>query len=134
MYVPMPFPVCTTCGKHSIQGYHKGCGGKLEIDPVKNIVRCPKCNDLWDIWETTYFCQCGNKFTSHDIGVAVKEMLDMCLLAMNEIENIKKQKSSQKKMADTSIRNFLTSFFKKIGYTTGIAVGIIIEAVLKFFA
>ena len=78
MYIPMPFPKCKKCGKSSTQGYHRGCGGKLEFAPEKETIRCPKCAKQWNIWDTTYFCSCGNEFHSKEIEDSIVQLLYAC--------------------------------------------------------
>ena len=82
MYIPMPFPKCKKCGKSSTQGYHRGCGGKLEFAPEKETIRCPKCAKQWNIWDTTYFCSCGNEFHSKEIEDSIVQLLYACKICV----------------------------------------------------
>lgn len=131
MYVPMPFPKCFKCGNSGSQGYHRNCGGALEIDPLKEIVYCPKCSENWKIWDTTYYCTCGNEYTSNDIYDTTKELLAMCNFCLKEIEAQQKAKNLQKRLSKNSIRSFLVDIFERLGYLTGIAIGTIIDTVTK---
>ncbi len=131
MYVPMPFPRCSKCGRDGNQGYHRNCGGALEIDPLQEIVYCPKCRAHWEIWDTTYYCTCGNEYTSHDISDTTKELLVMCNLCMKEIEAQQKAKNLQKTLSKNSIRAFLIDIIERLGYIAGIAVGTVIDTVMK---
>lgn len=133
MYIPMPFPKCKYCGKTGSQGYHRNCGGKLEIDPNIEEVFCPKCGSKWDIWDTTYYCTCGSKFTSQDVYDAVKDLLLMCKMCVSEIENQQKARAKRIKLSKDSMKEFIMAIVEKIGYVAGVAVGTIVETVLRFF-
>lgn len=133
MYIPMPFPKCKKCGKSSTQGYHRGCGGKLEFDPEKENIRCPKCAKQWNIWDTTYFCSCGNEFHSKEIEDSIVQLLYACKICVQEIENQQKAQKQRIDLRESSLRSFLTSFFEKLGFYIGEATGTIIEAVIRFF-
>lgn len=127
----MPFPKCTKCGSDGRQGYHRHCGGELEIDPLTELVFCPKCQSTWKIWDTTYYCACGYKFTSNDVYETIKELIAMCYLCVKEIEEQQKAKNLQKTLSKNSIRAFLFDFFERLGYIAGIAIGTVIDTVIK---
>lgn len=132
MYVPLPFPKCPKCNKASKQGYHHNCGGNLEIDPQNSIVHCPLCNRSWNIWDSSYHCSCGNRFTSSDIVASVKEVLMLCDICMIEIQKKQQAEFRRKKLCKESIRTIINSALTKLGYVTGVAVESIIQTIIKW--
>lgn len=131
MYVSLPFPKCPQCNKASKQGYHHNCGGCLEIDPQSKKVYCPTCRESWDIWESSYYCSCGNQFTSEDISESVYEMLELCKICMIEIQKKQQAESRRKRLCEDSVRVFINSFFNKLGYAIGVAIESIIQTIVK---
>ena len=133
MYLPLPFPPCPRCKKESNQGYHRNCGGKLEVDPINEMVVCLKCNEHWNIWDSTYYCSCGHKFTAVSIASEVKTILLLCKVCMDEIERQQQAQKKLHKLSKASMRNFLCGFFESLGFVVGSVIGTAIETVTKLF-
>ena len=78
MNIPLPFPYCTHCKEQSAYSYHHrdDCNGLLEIDPDTETVVCSACGREWDIWESRYYCSCGNVFDAVDVKEAVDELTE----------------------------------------------------------
>ncbi|MBQ2633256.1 MAG: hypothetical protein IJF88_01585, partial [Oscillospiraceae bacterium] len=87
MYIPMPFPRCPQCGKIGSSGFHRYCGGELEIDPETEMVYCPKCGKKWALRDSRYYCSCGNVFEASEVVEAIEEMLIICRICMDNILN-----------------------------------------------
>lgn len=132
MYVSLPFPKCPKCNKASKQGYHHNCGGSLEIDPESKMVHCPECGRTWNIWESNYYCSCGNRFSSDDVAESVYEMLMLCKVCMIEIQKQQRAEESRKKLCENSIRSVINEIFNKIGYVVGVAVESVIQTIMKW--
>lgn len=105
----------------------------MSLTPEKETIRCPKCAKQWNIWDTTYFCSCGNEFHSKEIEDSIVQLLYACKICVQEIENQQKAKRQRVDLRESSLRSFLTSFFEKLGFYIGEATGTVIEAVIRFF-
>lgn len=133
MRIPLPFPKCSKCGKTAERSFHKDCGGQLHIETTSDEVYCLKCNDHWNIWKSNYYCSCGNKFAARDVQKALTEVLVFCRVCAEEIlaqQELKKQRITS---SQSSLRIFLSEFLNGLGYSLGVALGTIIEAVSKIF-
>lgn len=123
--------------KNAENRQHKGIigavGENLSLTPEKETIRCPKCAKQWNIWDTTYFCSCGNEFHSKEIEDSIVQLLYACKICVQEIENQQKAKRQRVDLRESSLRSFLTSFFEKLGFYIGEATGTVIEAVIRFF-
>ena len=133
MYFPLPFPKCKCCGKGSDQGYHEGCGGKLNIDPDSKTVLCSRCGHSWNIWETNFHCICGCSFTAYELSDTVEEFLRECRACALELQ---RQSNAQlKRITDTeeSWKKFVEGFMYKMGTYAGAAVGTVAKLLFTFF-
>lgn len=133
MRIPMPFPQCTECGEQSKQAIHRNCGGKLYIYPYSNIVQCSKCDHIWNIWDSTYYCSCGHVFQSKDIKQSLVNLLEACKQCANELEKQQRLHDYRMKISEASLKAFFVAILEKFGYQLGIATGVAIEFLIKLF-
>lgn len=133
MRIPLPFPKCKNCGKTYETCIHANCGGKLFIDVDTDEVYCNKDGEHWNIWESIYHCTCGATFRADEVSTALTEVLVFCKVCANEIEEQEKAKKIRSDITDASLKSFAISFFEKLGYSFGVAVGTLIETFVKFF-
>ena len=131
MFVPMPFPRCPQCGEMSSKGYHKDCGGVLEINPETERVFCPKCSHMWDLYDSEYYCSCGEVYEADEITEAISEMLMICKICMDEIAEQQKAINRREHLVESSIRGFVNGLFEKIGFAIGVAAETVIRAVIR---
>ncbi len=131
MRISLPFPKCPKCKTDSNNSFHKNCGGKLEIETATDNVYCTKCNDNWNIWRSVYNCSCGHEFSAHEIKKTLVEVLASCRICAEEIAARNAAQRKRITQSETSLRNFLSSFFEKLGYSFGITIGTLIETVVK---
>ncbi len=133
MKIPLPFPECKRCGNDSKQSFHKNCGGSLSIETTSDEVFCSKCGKHWNIWKSKYYCSCGNVYKAKDVRNTLTEVLVYCRICAEEIliqEEIRRQRINT---SEKSLREFLASFLEGLGYSLGVAIGTIIDAVSAFF-
>ncbi|MBQ9886651.1 MAG: hypothetical protein IJM37_07330 [Lachnospiraceae bacterium] len=133
MKIPLPFPKCKKCKKESPQAYHKDCGGVLLIETNNDYVSCKRCKESWDIWDSKYYCSCGNVFSAKSVKNTLIEVLAYCKVCAEELEAQRYAKETRKRIADDSLRGFLNAFLEKIGYGLGVAVETIINTVISYF-
>lgn len=132
MQILLPFPQCPSCKKKSNTSYHKECGGQLRIETKNDEVVCTKCNHHWNIWDSKYYCTCGHCFSSNEVKSTLIELLAACRVCANEIAAQNAAKQERLRISEISLRAFLSKFFEKLGYSFGLAIGTLIDAVVDY--
>ena len=132
MKIPLPFPKCKSCGQTAPQSYHRHCGGRLFVEVTNDTVYCEKCHKSWNAWSSTYYCTCGSSFKATEVRAALMEVLACCRVCAEEIAAREAAKKKREALSEASLRSFLDSFFERIGYSFGVAIGTIIEAVTTY--
>ena len=133
MRILLPFPRCQKCGEDSPESIHKCCGGALFIETTTDDVYCSKCCKHWNVWDSKYYCSCGNVFEAKEVQDTLTEVLVLCRVCAEEVLLQNKAKKERITSSEKSLRVFLGSFLERLGYSLGVAVGVIIEAVSSFF-
>lgn len=132
MFIPMPFPKCPKCAKLGENGYHRKCGGALEINPDTNTVKCPKCDKKWDVWDSKYYCSCGNEFTSSEVHGAVEDMLMICKICIDNIAEQQQSQARRNKLAEDSVRSFIMGIFEHLGETVAFSATSVFQIIKHF--
>ncbi len=132
MKILLPFPRCEKCYKFSKYSYHRGCGGVLEIETTSDEVYCRKCKKHWGIWDSNYYCSCGNCFEATEIRKSLTEVLVCCRICAEELAAQETAKRQRLESSQQSLRAFFSSFFEKLGYSFGVITGTIIEIVTRY--
>lgn len=133
MKIALPFPNCPKCNKNSNFSFHSTCNGRLRIDTSTNNVHCDSCSNSWNIWDSTYICNCGHTFSASEIKTTLSEVIAACLVAAEELHSLELSRQVRLKSSKSSMRTFFESFFSQLGYSFGISIGSLIEAVLSRF-
>lgn len=133
MRILLPFPQCPSCKKKSNTSYHKDCGGQLRIETTNDDVICTKCNHNWNIWDSKYYCTCGYCFSTDEVKSTLIELLAACRVCADEIAAQNVARQVRLTTSELSLRSFLCSFFEKLGYSFGIAIGTLINGVVDYF-
>ena len=133
MYIPLPFPECSTCHCNNNNSYHKDCSGLLEIDPYSEIVHCTSCDEKWNVWDSTYHCTCGHVFEAHEIKGAVDDILEMCKLCAEELDLMQTAYWKRQQLTTESKRTFIEIFFRGLGYVAGVLFQKLVDIALKLF-
>lgn len=132
MKIPIPFPKCNSCGEAAPKSYHRNCGGRMNIETTTDVVYCNKCNSHWNVWDTTYYCTCGSAFKATEVRTALIEVLACCRVCAEEIVAQQQAQKKREKFSEISLKSFLSKFFEQLGYSFGVAIGTIIDAVTKY--
>lgn len=133
MKITLPFPNCPQCDTKAPSSYHRGCGGKLRIETSTDEVYCDKCNHHWNIWDSSYYCSCGHCFSANEVRFTLTAVLVGCRAAAEELSAQNAAKQARIKISERSLRSFFESFFERLGYSFGVAVGTIIESAISMF-
>lgn len=129
MKIPMPFPKCPKCQQSWKQSSHTDGGGLLEIDPYKHEVYCTKCGRHWNLWDSKYHCACKHTFLPEDVDSAIIAMLEVCKIAIDELEKRNIAINDRSDLYRVSFREFLISFMGTLGNWAGLAI----ETILRIF-
>lgn len=132
MYIQLPFPLCPKCHNKTMDSFHKNCGGKLQINPSINEVYCPKCNKKWNIWDSNYYCSCGNVFTAKDIYNELKNILELCQLCADELNMQSMAKRKRVELVYSAKRSYVEKFVKSVGYVAGVLFQNIVRIIMDF--
>ena len=134
MRIPLPFPYCQKCGKKSLNSYHHtgSCGGLLEIDPDTIEVTCTKCKHSWNIWNSRYFCSCGNVFEAKEVKEAVDELIEDCKLCAEEIELLEQARRIRRKVSQDSKETFVAGLLDELGHSVGKIAGYAFTKLVEF--
>ena len=133
MRILLPFPKCHKCGEDSPKSILKSCGGTLFIETTTDDVYCSKCCKQWNVWDSKYYCSCGNVFEAKEIQDTLTEVLVFCRICAEEVLLQNQAKRERITTSEKSLRVFLGSFLERLGYSLGVAVGVIIETVSSIF-
>lgn len=132
MEILLPFPRCPSCNRESNTSYHRDCGGQLRIQVSNDEVLCTKCNHHWNIWDSKYYCVCGHCFSANEVKNTLIELLAACQVCADEIAAQDKARQARLRASEISLREFLSNFFGKLGYSFGLAIGTLINAIVDY--
>ena len=102
----------------------------IEIDTDE--VYCSECKKHWNVWESTYYCSCGQTFQAKEVVDALRDVLVFCQVCAEEIERQNAAREIRGTTAKTSFTKFILGIFDEMGYLLGIAVETAVSAALTF--
>lgn len=135
-WIQFPFPECPQCHKFWVASRHSGCGTEatVELDPDRRVIRCQDCSTSWQVWETTFRCSCGNKFTSADVEDAIKKIIEAAGALAQALAQQREEILAIRRAGKSSFDSWLSTLAKGLGHTLGGAVGSIASWILKQFS
>ncbi|MEX3653890.1 hypothetical protein ABFW14_12200 [Mycolicibacterium fortuitum] len=128
-FLPLPFPACPGCNNSWKTSFHRNCGGEIEVEPITRAVRCGSCDNRWIVYDSTFYCSCGNVFSAQEVHKAIDELMSMCLRLIDIIEESEAADKLRKTRAESSLRIFTSELVRGLGAAAGFAI----EKLLTFF-
>ena len=133
MYVPMPFPYCSKCGRQwDGTAVHTDCGGALELDPDERMVHCTKCSGIWNLRESVFHCPHKHTFAANEVEDVVNELVEDCRLVAEELAIMQRSFSRRRAMGEESRREYVRQSLDEIGFSAGKMAGYVFEKLVDF--
>ena len=89
------------------------------------MVFCPDCGKEWVIYDSTYYCTCGNVFYAQDVVREVEYIIQLSSYVVEEMKSAQLSRKRREEMSKSSFSNFALNILNKLGIGLGYAASII---------